>query len=880
MSQEKLTPMMKQYKQIKEKHQDSILLFRMGDFYETFFEDAVIMSKVCGITLTKRNSGADNANLAGFPHHQLDVYLPKLVRAGHRVAVCDQLEDPKFAKGIVKRGIVEIVTPGTALYDKLLDKSNNNFLCSLFFTIDKKNKFNIGLSYIDISTGEFKLSEIENSNLIAILENIHPSEILINKSQFKNLELEIKQLSYAPSITKIEDWIYDEEFSREALNSHFGTNSLKGFGVDNYSLGLAASGSIMHYIKETQFSELSQITSLSYYNPFEFMILDFATRRNLEIINSTSDSKNSSLIYYLDKTQTPMGSRLIRKWISQPLLDINKINHRLNTVEELLNNQNQFGEIRFFLGRISDLERLTTKICNNRANPKDLISLKESLAIIPNIIEVIDSNHLSHLKKISDKLHNFSKLYNLIENNILPEPSTNLGSGRVFNFGINDELDSYVNAKYNGNKWLDEYQENQRKETEIPSLKVSFNNVFGYFIEITKTHKDKAPQTYERKQTLVNAERYITPELKDFENKILAAEENILIIEQKLFNELLKEISEEASNIQSSAMLIAEIDCLQSYAYVSREYKYSKPIIDDSKNFEIIDGRHPVVERLLPVGEKYTPNSTIMNKESFIHIITGPNMSGKSCYLRQLGLIVLMGQIGCFVPAKSAKFGQIDRIFTRVGANDNISSGESTFLVEMQETANIMHNATSKSLILLDEIGRGTATYDGISIAWSITEYIHNILGAKTLFATHYHELNELSEIYTSVTNYQVQVIETKEKILFSHKVIEGGADHSFGIYVAKMAGLPSFIISRANEILISLENSSNDDDISKPISTKSVHTDKIPRKSKPNEDISQISIFEIRDDLLRDRLRDVEVNNITPFQALEIIKEIKEKFV
>lgn len=875
---EKQTPMMKQYLQIKQKHPDSILLFRMGDFFETFLDDAVITAEVCGITLTKRNSGSDNANLAGFPHHQLDTYLTKLVRAGYKVAVCEQLEDPKQAKGIVKRGVIEVVTPGTALYDKLLEAKSNNYLASVYITFTKKNETQVAISYVDISTGEFKLSEIAENKLVPILEYIHPAEVLINKSTYKYFEQLISSLSYKPTITKIEDWIYDEEFSREALNGHFGTNSLKGFGVNEYTRGLAAAGSIMHYIKETQLSELSQITSLSYYNPHEYMILDYATRRNLEITHSAPDSQNSSLIQYIDKTCTAMGGRLIRRWISQPLLNVEEINKRLNAVEEIFNAPNQLTEVRFLLGKISDLERLVSKICTGRANPKDLIALKNSLYAIPEIIKLLEDNELYFSKRIFYGAGNFEQLASEINEAIMPEPSTNLGTGRVFNSGYDNDLDNYVSAKYNADKWLEDFQNRERQRTDIPSLKVSFNNVFGYYIEITKAHKDKAPEDYERKQTLVNAERYITPELKDFESKVLAAEEQILLLEQKLFRLLLQTISSAAKSIQHTAQLIAEFDCLQSFAFVSREFGYVKPEIDNSTDLNIVDGRHPVVERLLPIGEKFVPNSTNMNKDEIIHIITGPNMAGKSCYLRQLGLIVLLGQIGCFVPAKSAKFGLIDRIFTRVGASDNISSGESTFLVEMQEAANIMHSATRHSLILLDEIGRGTATYDGISIAWAITEYIHNSLGAKTLFATHYHELNDLSNEYEKVKNYQVQVIETSDKVLFSHKVIEGGADHSFGIYVAKMAGLPSLIISRAKEILDSLEKQASEAEPTHK--SPKPDTTKIPKKSHPANDLAQMSIFELRDDLIRERIRDVDINNITPFQALEIIKELKDKFV
>lgn len=877
---EKQTPMMRQYLQMKQKNPDAILLFRMGDFFETFLEDAAITAKVCGITLTKRNSGGDDTNLAGFPHHQLDAYLPKLVRAGYRVAVCEQLEDPKLARGIVRRGIVEVVTPGVALYDKLLTAKNNNYLACLSFKTAKDKSILFGIACVDISTGEFVISEFSASQLHSVIENFRPSEIIFNKSQVEYIQPEIDKLNFKPATRKIDEWLFDEEFSREAIRSHFETNSLKGFGIDDYSIAIAAAGATMHYIKETQVTQLDHIKSISVFNPNDYMTLDYATRRNLEITFSANDgSENGTLFNILDDTCTPMGGRLLKKWVTRPLLDLQKINQRLDAVESLLEKDNLRSELRLHLNHIGDIERLVSKICNGRANPRDVVALKNSIAKLPEIKACLLASDNIAIVQLASRLYEFEELRELIDSAIIDEPSVQLGTANVFKSGYNSNLDEYVDAKKNGNEWLKKYQEDERSNTEIPSLKVGFNNVFGYYIEITKTHQAKAPDRYERRQTLANAERYITPELKEFENKIFSAEEKILEFEQALFTELRMKIAISANILQENAYYVASIDCLQSFATISKENNYCKPRVEDSEVLEIKDGRHPVVEKLLPVGEKFIPNNTSLDcKQSQIHIITGPNMSGKSCYLRQLGLIVLLGQIGCYVPATSARFGIVDRIFTRVGASDNITSGESTFLVEMQEAANILHNATKKSLILLDEIGRGTATFDGISIAWAMTEYIHDSIGAKTLFATHYHELNELAENYDRITNYQVQVIETYEKVLFSHKVIAGGADHSFGIYVAKMAGVPNLIINRSKEIMQTLELNSQNTSDSK-VKAKKVDASKIPHKKRTDE-LQQISIFEIRDDMIRERLRNVDLDNITPFKAMELLHELKEKFI
>jgi len=872
---EKDTPLTRQYNQIKQKYPDTVLLFRLGDFFETFNEDAKITSKVCGITLTKRNNGAaGEMPLAGFPQHQLDNYLPKLVRAGYRVAVCEQLEDPKKAKGLVKRDVVEVVTPGVTLYDKILDHKLNNYICSVYLK-QKGLFYNVGLSFADISTGEYSVSEFPLNKLSDVLESVHPAEIIISKAQKNEINNYLDKLSFKIAVTKFEPWIFDYEFAREALLAHFKTNTLKGFGIEDLTSGIAAAGAILYYIKETQNGKLDQLTKISLYNPSDYMLLDYATRKNLEITYSQYDNNRlGTLISILDRTKTSMGGRMLKKWITYPLLNLNAIRRRLESVRTLKNLDEIRNNLQNYLSQIADLERLSSKICNQKANPRDVVALKNSLKLIPQIKELINDKS-SYLKELTDGLMPLDQIVNLIEEAIIEEPSVQLGTGNVFFKSYNSELSSYLEAKHSGKKWIANFQEEEKKKTGIPSLKVGFNNVFGYYIDITNTHKDKVPPDYERKQTLTNSERYITKELKEIEQKMLEADEKILEIESSLFSELLMKISLNVEKIQKNAEIIAELDCLQSYSQTALENKYCEPEIDNSEIIEIVDGRHPVVEKLLPLGQSFTPNSTYLNPEKeLIHIITGPNMSGKSCFLRQTALIILMGQIGSFVPARSAKFGLIDRIFTRVGAQDNITAGESTFLVEMQEAANIINNATEKSLILLDEIGRGTATFDGISIAWSITEYIHNVIRAKTLFATHYHELNELKNRYENIANYHVEVIETEGKIIFSHKVKPGGSNHSFGIHVAQMAGLPETIIKRANELLAVLEESSHSDDNSQVKSLKKAKVEKFETK-KQKRVPEQLAIFEIRDDFLREKLRSLDINNITPVEALHILSDL-----
>jgi len=872
---DKTTPLMKQYGQIKSKFPDTILLFRLGDFFETFNDDAVTTSKVCGITLTKRNNGAaGDCPLAGFPHHQLDAYLPKLVKAGYRVAVCDQLEDPKASRGIVRRGVTEVVTPGVALYDKLLETKKNNYVASVFLK-PEKGETHAGLSFLDISTAEYFVCEMNSEKLIETLETLLPRELIISKNQKNELSELFQKLSFKPLITKLEPWIFEIEFCKESLLGHFKTQGLKGFGIENYTAGLSAAGAVLHYINETQAGQTQHIKSIGIYQYSDYMSLDYATKRNLEITFSMSDSKEGTLISILDKTQTAMGGRLFKQWLIHPLKNLKPINMRLTIVEAFIANPTQHQLLRQEFSEIGDLERLISKVCTGRANPRDVVALKLSLFKIPKIKNLLNGLSVNESKKdaleaINSKLEQMDELINQINEAIIDEPSVQMGIGNIFRTGYSSELDSYIEAKYSGKNWVSSYQELERERSGINSLKVSYNSVFGYYIEITKVHNHKIPENYQRKQTLTNAERYITPELKEIEDKILNAETKIVELESNLFSELRLKIAEFTEQIQKNAVAIAAVDCLQSYAECAVQYNYCKPELDETKDIEIIEGRHPVVERLLPLGENYTANSTKLEPLSEqIHILTGPNMSGKSCYLRQVGLIVLLGQIGSYVPAKKTRFGIVDRIFTRVGAQDNISLGESTFLVEMQEAANIMNNATDRSLILLDEVGRGTATYDGISIAWAITEYIHNVVEAKTLFATHYHELNDLAQRLDKIVNYKVEVIEAGETIIFTHKVLPGASDHSFGIHVAQMAGMPQEITDRANVIMRSFESDSN---IAKP-STQNIKTE-----SRQRYVPEQMSIFEFRDDALREQILNLDLNNITPLEAMKILNEMQKK--
>ena len=870
----KQTPLVRQYNQIKERYPDTILLFRLGDFYETFNEDAHITSRVCGIALTKRNNGADgDMPLAGFPYHQLDNYLPKLVRAGYRVAVCEQLEDPKLARGIVKRDVVEVVTPGVALYEKILDANKNNYVAALYLSQAKHRNNTVGFAAIDISTGDFITAEIPFSQAADLLEGIVPSELLLQKSQVVYFHDLIDKLTFKPSITKIEDWFFDLDFAEKTLTDVFQTKTLKGFGINDLVEGIIACGAVLHYVKTTQNGNLSHLKGVRRLNPTNYMLLDASTRRNLEITYSFSGSQDGALIKVLDKTVTAIGSRQLKHWITHPLKDLDLINLRLDAVEELFDKFEVTKLLRQILSQVSDLERLSAKVASGRANPRDLIAIKNTLKIIPELKQVLCDFKAKLITEINKTLHPLDELVLTIENALIDEPAVNYGNGNIFRQSFCEELDDFVNAKYSAKKWLSDFQESERLRTGISSLKVSYNNVFGYYIEITNPHKDKVPQDYERKQTLTNAERYTTPILKDFESKILSAEEKILELEQRLFAELRIKVLSEVPILQQNAEKLAVLDCLLSFATVAKQQNYTRPIIDNSETLEIVHGRHPVVETMLPQGESFVPNSTKMNTtNSLIHIITGPNMSGKSCYLRQVGLIVLLGQIGSFVPAENTKFGIVDRIFTRVGAQDNITSGESTFLVEMQEAANIINNASRRSLILLDEVGRGTATFDGISIAWAIAEYIHNEIKAKTLFATHYHELNDMAGRYEGIQNFRIEVLETDGKIIFTHKVAEGGSDHSFGIYVAEMAGLPQKIIHRASEIMRSFEGA--DDQFTKE------HKPDITRirTRQKSSDFKQLSIFEFKDDELRQKIKSIDINNLTPLEALKILSDLKKE--
>lgn len=859
---------MQQYYQIKKQYPDTVLLYRMGDFFETFEEDAKIASKVLGITLTKRaNGAAGEVPLAGFPHHALDSYLPKLVRAGYRVAVCEQIEDPKFAKGIVNRDVIEVVTPGVAFSDNLLENKRNNYLVSVYF---EKNFF--GVSFCDISTGEFYLYEINENQFLQQLVLLSPTEVLIPKNQKEIIEPYISKLNSNVRITRIDEWIFNLQFAQDLLTNHFDVVNLKGFGIVQFELGLIAAGAIFNYLKETQKSNLNHITKILPYNPSEYLILDFVTKRNLEIIYSMQEgNREGTLISILDKTETAMGGRLLKKWISAPLKNCQKIIERQNSIDEIFGKNKLRDNLKNELSEIGDLERLISKVCTGRINPREMVGLKNSLKKIPLLKQLLEQCQTKLIKNIFEELDPLENIIEKIENSIVAEPPLNVGEGKVIKKGYNSELDELLDLTTNAKDWIANLQTTERQRTNIPSLKVGFTKVFGYYIEISNAHKDKVPTDYIRKQTLVNCERYITPELKKYEDKILNAEENIFNLENEIFNEIKSFVAKEVEKIQINSKAIANLDCIVSFAAAAYEFNYVRPVISESDEIKIIEGRHPVVERILPAGEKFTPNDCYLNNSTNqIIILTGPNMSGKSVYLRQIGLIVLMAQIGSFVPASSAEIGIVDNIFTRVGASDNITSGESTFLVEMQEAANILNNATNKSLILLDEIGRGTSTFDGLSIAWAITEYIHENpnISAKTIFATHYHELNELADIYPRIKNYKVDVREYGDKVVFLHKVLPGSADHSYGIQVGMMAGLPRYVTERAKEILSNLE--------SKELTPYEMKKEKIARIKKENE--LQFNLFEIVDDRIRKEISEISVDELTPIEALNKLNELKKK--
>jgi DNA mismatch repair protein MutS len=858
----KETPLMQQYNSIKIKYPGALLLFRVGDFYETFGEDAIKAAGILGITLTKRaNGSASHIELAGFPHHSLDTYLPKLVRAGQRVAICDQLEDPKTTKTIVKRGVTELVTPGVSYSDSILQQKSNNYLASLFF-----DKTHIGIAFLDISTGEFLVAQGNHDYIDKLLQGFKPSEVIFQKSRNRDFIDSFGDRFYTYSL---DEWPYTGDYATESLLKHFEVKSLKGFGIDRLPLAITAAGVALHYLNETEHRNLQHISSISRIEEDRYMWLDRFTVRNLELVGSANENA-VTLVDVLDQTCSPMGARMLRRWIVMPLKEKKPIEDRLNVVEYLVKEEELRVALLYEIKQIGDLERLVSKIGLLKANPREVCQLKRALTSIEVIKKLCADAESLSLKTIAEQLNGCVLMREKIESELSSEPPVLVIKGGVIAEGVDEELDRLRKIAFGGKGYLVEIQKREAEVTGIPSLKVAFNNVFGYYLEVTNSHKDKVPSSWIRKQTLVNAERYITPELKEYEEQILGAEEKIHVIENRLYSELVLALSEYIKPIQLNAQLIAQLDVLLCFATLAIKNYYVKPILDNGNIIDIKGGRHPVIEQRLPVGEAYITNDVFLDSDSQqIIIITGPNMSGKSALLRQTGLIVLMAQMGCFVPAKEAKIGLVDKIFTRVGASDNLSSGESTFMVEMNETASILNNLSDKSLILLDEIGRGTSTYDGISIAWAIAEFLHTnpSAKAKTLFATHYHELNELSNSFNRIKNFNVSVKEVGNKVIFLRKLVPGGSEHSFGIHVAKMAGMPPKLINRANEILKRLEQERTGGEHIK---------DSI---KKVQQQAYQLQMFSIDDPVLvkiRDLLNNLDVNTLTPVEALMKLDEIQ----
>jgi DNA mismatch repair protein MutS len=875
---------MTQYRKIKARHPETILLFRMGDFYETFDDDAVVTSRTLGITLTKRGNGAaGEVPLAGFPYHALEAYLPKLLKAGHRVAICEQLEDPKKAKGIVKRDVVEVVTPGVAFSEKVLDRKQNNFLASVSLPHALANGGEtIGFAFVDISTGEFSAGEFPFRDLADQIASVKPSEILLQKRDYEAVESILKR-AYAgrtrmPLCTKVDDWVFHYDYGYELLLTHFRIRSLKGFGCEPYTVGVTAAGAIMNYLKETQKENLSHIGRLRPYETEDYIILDQSTQRNLEITAPLmSDGDGGTLFSLLDRTLTPMGGRMLQHWIGRPLKNPDAINERLDGVGSLSGDVKRLEAVRAMLDAIGDLERLTGKICTGRANPREMNQLRAILEQIPGIVQTIDGIDTAIIERIRGSLDPLAPVAGEVAAAVQDDPPASIADGGAIRAGYNHELDEMREFARSGKTWIANLQKQERERTGIPSLKVNYNKVFGYYIEVTHTHKEKVPVEYIRKQTLTNAERFITPELKEYEEKILTAEEKMLQLETELFDRLRKRVAEFAGPIQTNAGAIALLDVLCSFADTAHTNGYVRPAVNTGFDIRIRGGRHPVIESFLPPGERYVPNDTeLIESDQRILIITGPNMSGKSSYIRQVGLIVLLAQIGCYVPADEAEIGVVDKIYTRVGASDNIAAGESTFLVEMHEAANIVNTATDRSLILLDEIGRGTSTFDGISIAWALTEYIHDRIGAKTIFATHYHELNELAGIFPRIRNYRVDVREYGNTVVFLHKVVPGFADHSYGIHVAQMAGLPAEITDRANAILKNLEAGGLTLRGVEDEAGASVSKADIRNRLKDTVGESQMSLFEVRDDALRLKIRSLDIESMTPLDALKFLAQLK----
>ena len=863
MAKKKVTPLMQQYNTIKTKYPDAMLLFRVGDFYETFGSDAVKAAQILNITLTHRNNGGDKMELAGFPHHSINTYLPKLVKAGCRVAICDQLEDPKQTKTIVKRGVTELVTPGVALNDEVLSARSNNFLGAVYY-----GKKYVGVAFLDVSTGEYLTAQGDEAYIDKLLQNFSPSEVLISKKQKRDF-LD----GFGPDFHTfyMEDWVFQTDYAFESLNKHFKTNTLKGFGVEHLEEGVIAAGAILHYLGETQHHKLEHISRINRIAEDEYVWMDRFTIRNLELYHSAF-AKAITLLDVIDKTTSPMGARLLKRWLALPLKNVEKITKRHDVVSYLLEQEILFEKLRHQIKQIGDVERLISKVATGKVSPREVIQLKNSLeAMVPIKAQASQAGNEA-LKIIGEKLMDCNILRAKIKETLNEEAPVSVLKGNTISEGFHEELDNLRGIAFSGKDYLDKMLERETERTGITSLKIASNNVFGYYIEVRNTHKDKVPEEWIRKQTLVNAERYITEELKEYEGKILGAEERILAIEQQLFSELVGWMMQFIPQVQSNASLVAQLDVLCSFAQLARDNNYIRPVLDDSQALSITQGRHPVIEKQLPLGESYIANDVLLDRETQQMImITGPNMSGKSAILRQTALIVLLAQMGSFVPASAAHIGMVDKIFTRVGASDNISMGESTFMVEMNETASILNNLSERSLVLLDEIGRGTSTYDGISIAWAISEFLHEHPGRpKTLFATHYHELNEMSETFERIKNYNVSVKELKNNVLFLRKLVPGGSAHSFGIHVAKMAGMPQQVLRRATKMMEKLEKSHGSEEL----------TGKL--KDAAEEEM-QLSFFNLDDPLLeeiKEEILHIDIDTLTPVEALMKLNEIKRMLV
>ena len=857
------TPLMRQYYAFKAKYPEAMLLYRVGDFYETYGEDAAKAADILGIVLTKRSSAtAQSVELAGFPHHALDTYLPKLVRAGLKVAVCEQLEDPKTAKGIVKRGVVELVTPGITYNDNVLDQKENNFLASVHL---EKNES--GIAFLDVSTGEFYLTQGNNEYIDKLLQSFSPSEVLCQRNKRRDF---IEAFSDKYFLTVFDDWVFTDDYANDILTRHFNTTSLKGFGVDDFPKGIVAAGAAIHYLHETQHDKIDYITSLSRIDQGQFVWLDKFTIRNLELLN-TPNPNAKTLIDVIDKTVSPMGSRLLRRWISLPLKNKEQIQARYDVVDYFYKNRDVIAKFQDAIRQVGDLERLISKVSLARVNPRELLQVSYALEQIEVIRDLCKDSDNASMKAFAEQLNPCESIRNRIKKEIRQDAPAVTSKGNFIAEGVNEELDDLRNLSRSGKDYLINIQKREAELTGISSLKIGYNNVFGYYLEVTNTHKDKVPAEWIRKQTLANAERYITEELKEYEQKILGAEEKIQVIEERVYAELVNATAEFVAPIQLDAALAGKIDCLVNFGYIALNNNYVMPTVDESYVIDIKEGRHPVIEQMMPVGEEYISNDVYLDREKQqIMIITGPNMSGKSALLRQTALIVLMAQIGSFVPASAARIGLVDKIFTRVGASDNISSGESTFMVEMNETASILNNVSNRSLILLDEIGRGTSTYDGISIAWAITEYLHEhpTMRAKVMFATHYHELNEMEASFSRIKNYHVSVKEVGNKVVFLRKLKKGGSAHSFGIHVAAMAGMPRKVIDRADALLSMLEKSHSHDNLDEAI------------KESKQMDNMQLSFIQLDDPLLlqiKDDILNINIDTLTPVEALMKLNEIKK---